>query len=68
MSTKTTTMPPAQLLLNAESLLAVLEVALCDTEADSAPDPAHVRVVLGQVRRSILDAANRLDGTQGGAK
>jgi hypothetical protein len=67
MSTRTTTLPPDQVLLDAESLLAVLEVALCDTEADCAPDQAHIRVVLGQVRRSLLDVADRIDGARGGA-
>ena len=67
MSTTTKTPSPAHQLRDADSLLAILEVALCDTEAESAPDQGHIRVVLGQVRRSLLDVAGRIEGTQGGA-
>jgi len=50
MSATTKTTRPVQELFAAEALLAILETAICDTEVESAPDPAHVRVLLGQVR------------------
>jgi hypothetical protein len=67
MSATTKTTIPGHQLLDAEALLAILETAICDTDGESAPDQAHVRVLLGQVRRALLDVADRIDSAQVGA-
>jgi len=46
-------------LLDAASLVAILQAAVLSQ--DERPDPEDVHLLLGSIRKHLLDAANRLE-------
>ena len=55
-----------QAIVDQASVLAILDAAVMTTT--DMPDPEHFSVVLRQVQRQLLEAADRLDRAKDGAE